>query len=155
MEDNLFDKMKFLLFSTFVACVLAGAYADLPRDVLTLLEDGRVGKCSATENSQGVALSCQIQPALKHEDKMLMNVIFPGETPITYAEFIARVRNPSGVSAATAEAPVPKSADSAGYVKQELQTSNGPVPVLSLVATEAGLVAPETGLDAPGAGLFG
>lgn len=147
--------MKFLLFSTFVACVLAGAYADLPRDVLTLLEDGRVGKCSATEDSQGVALSCQIQPALKHTDTMLMNAIFPGETPITYAEFMARVRNPSGVTAATAEAPVPKSDASAGYVKREVQTSDGPVPVLTLVAPEGGFVAPQTGLDAPGAGLFG
>ena len=33
--------MKFLLLSIIVACVLAGAYANLPRDVFTLLKDGK------------------------------------------------------------------------------------------------------------------
>lgn len=116
--------MKFLLFSTFVACVLVGAYADLPRDVLTTLEDGRIGRCTAVEDPQGIAMSCKISPFNDNS----------GETPITYAEFMARVRNPSGVTADTAEAPEPTSYQSRGHLKQQLKTSDGPVPALILEA---------------------
>ena len=111
----------------------ASSEGGMPQDVLTFTKEGKVARCTATKTGEGLSTSCQVY-GMDPNDKALLEAMFPGETPISYEDFQARAHNPKGWTADTAESPEPMSDASRGFVKQQVQTRKGPVPVLTLVA---------------------
>ena len=125
--------MKFLLATTFVVCVLGGAYAGMPRDVATITEDGKVGRCTATKNGDKIQLSCRTFNGVDPNDTDLVRALLNGETPISWDEFMMKVMlgddGPTG-----AQAP----SSSEGGMPQDVLTFTKEGKVARCTATKTG-----------------